>query len=354
MTNETDFDGHDFEPTPTSRTVTTAMQLENADAIRWARHSLRIDDADAASSTADLLRRVTEWEYVIPPDAVDAVQLLANPEGLAPGSRGMELAARRGSELRREREVTDFAGVFFDLAPGQRTPRWQALRDECRDDRKLTRWLDDLAPGLDVAVPPTSTNERFNRLVTECCQTFVMRRPASIRRRQEFLAECHSDRVLWEMTARELKSRHPLFVGQIATWVRTLAQLRAADRDQQARFEQLLRQTPIHEQPMPILEVESRPLSWWWFVFAVMILVRLVGVLVLPVSQAHKPGRSGTPVVIQPLHRSPPTSQPSPRKDGTPPASVEQLLQQNPELQKLLQDNTRKDDNDKRPPESGF
>ena len=309
---------------------------------------------EAVSSTSDLLRRVTEWEYVMPPEAVDAVQVLANPGGLAPGSRVMELAARRGSELRRADKVADFADVIFDLSPEDRTQRWQALLDECRDDPPLMRWLNDLAPGLDVLVPPQSTNERFNRLVAECCQTFRLRHPANIRRRQEFLAECHSDRVLWEMAARDLKSRYPLFVGKIATWVRLLAQLRAADRDQQERFEQLLRQTPIHEKPMPVLNVESRPLSWWWFVFAGMILVRLVGVLVLPVSQAHKPGRSGTPVVIQPLYRSPPTNQPSPRKEGTPPASVEQLLQQNPELQKRLQDNTRKDAHDKRPPVSGF
>lgn len=220
------------------------MRLENADAIRWARHSLQIDDEKAESSTADLLRRVAEREYVVSPEAAAAVQMLANPEGLAAGSNIAALAEERGREQRLEKDVTDFANVFFDISPGRRNEHWQTLMNECRDIPALARWLSDLRPGLNVISMPSSADERFNELVKECHEIFVMRRLAGIRRRQEFVAMCREDRLTWELVARKLQSEHPLFVGNIAIWVNPLARLRSSDRDEHNQFQQLTRRFP--------------------------------------------------------------------------------------------------------------
>lgn len=224
--------------------MTADHRLENADAIRWARHSLRIDDVDAASSVADLLRRVAEREYVVPPEAAAAVLLLANPEGLAAGSNIAALAKERGRDQRLKKDVTDFANVFFDLAPRGRTERWQTLMNDCRDRPAMIQWLSDLRPGLIVILMPSSSDEHFNELVNECREIFVMRRLAGIRRRQEFVAMCREDHLIWELAAQKLQSEHPFFTGNIATWIDPLTHLQSSDRDERNHLQQLTRRSP--------------------------------------------------------------------------------------------------------------
>lgn len=380
MTNETATStGQPFrDPEPSLVTIDSTMS--EIDSRRWARHKLGIDDTQALTA-ADTLRRVMEWEYVLPPEAVDAMQLLANPDGIKPESRVVELATRWGGERRREQAVTDFAQTFFDLAPEERTRRWQTLRDECRDDPRSTRWLNDLAPGLDVVVPVSSTEERFVRLVAECCQSFVMRLPGRARRRQAFVIECRADREEWEIAASTLQKLHPLFVEPVAKWVTKLRRDADGSQGKMTRFEAKRRivnsvgKWPFksslpYDEPEPDLVKEVRLIPVRWIVFAFVfarILVALVNWLATrsapapPVSPPQRQARPITPVMTPPPVPRPaeplpeqqpplPQSRPSSPLIKKSPPTIEQFLKQNPEIERRIRDALRKKANAEQTP----
>ena len=235
--------------------MTTETLPASSDAVRWARRSLRIDDVESASSTAELLRRVTEWEFVVSPETADAVQLLANPAGLAAGSNFAALATQRGCEQRWEALVADFANEFFDLTPDQRGQRWRVLMDECPQIPSLVPWIFNLALGIEIAGVPSSTDDRFNELVQSCCQSFVARPPANIRMRQEFMAMCRADPDQWEAVANGLQSTHADFVRHVAPWIEDFS-------DHQWR-ESLQAAKPAHARVSWPVPLEPIPPSRW-------------------------------------------------------------------------------------------
>ncbi len=245
--------------------MTTDTPPPLADAEHWARHSLRIDDVNSAPSTAELLRRVTEWEYVVSPETADAVQLLANPEGLAE-SNITALATQRGCEQRWEALVADFTNEFFDLTPDQRGQRWQFLMDECREIPRLVDRLCDLSLGVEIAGVPTSTDDLINELVQACCKIFIALPPTKIRMRQDFMAMCRADPHPWEAAAQELQSTDADFVSHIAPWVDEVASLRESDERMERANHAVRFRVSDPKTQQPTNRQQASQFPWWWIV----------------------------------------------------------------------------------------
>jgi hypothetical protein len=253
------------------------------DAVEYSRRLLQCNDSRAAESTADLLCRVSEWEYVISPEAIDAVQLLANPTGPGVPSGFAGMAAQLGRGQRLEKEVAEFAKCFFDFTPDERAQRWMTLSDACRGIPALSQWLFDLVPGLETDGYPASDDDLVNELVKACREVFVLPHPAGARRRQEFIAMCRQDATAWEDAALQLQINHPQFIGAIATWVNPLTRLVATERElEQGVPISMIQPAAGFDRPGGNRQTAPRGASdgsRWWIVAAVIVGARILAAM---------------------------------------------------------------------------
>ena len=222
-----------------------------SDAVRWARQSLQIDDVGSAPSTAELLRRVTESEYLLSPETADAVQLLADPDGLAPGSHIASLATQRGREQRLAAAVADCANEFFDLACDERRRRWKTLVDECANEPASAVRLNRLELGLDVEPPPLTDSANGNHLIQTCRDAFLARPLTAARLRRELCEMWRADVSTWEDVTDDALERHPQFFKAVAPWVDEFGDRRWRESLQEAKPAPAREPWAVPQEPIP-------------------------------------------------------------------------------------------------------
>ena len=190
-----------------------------ADARRWAFRRLGIEVASQPPSTSELLRRVTEWEYVIPPDAVDAVQLIANPSSLALRPTVIERAGQLGKSHRCREAADLFRQRFFEIPNVERRRHWNGLVAECAGDPRLLAVLDRLKPGLDAIRPNLTTDEHLNHLIAVCCDSFIAHPIQATRIREAFCKAWRRDHGTWDKTTVLAIKKYFEFVGTVGSWI---------------------------------------------------------------------------------------------------------------------------------------
>lgn len=188
-------------------------------ARRWSEQVLGISDG---VDRIRLLKRLTEFDYVVPADQVDAMQILVNPLGPSLRPQTLERADREGRRDRQTSAVASFAHSYFKVPVSERRGKWTTLRHQCDQCPALLRWLDDLAPALDLERAPRMGDEVLNHLIELCCQTYVAREPARARQRQEIILTCCQNPNQWLAPVRRLAAEEPRFTAQVAPWLKYL------------------------------------------------------------------------------------------------------------------------------------
>src|SRR4051812_39490699 len=119
---------------------------------RWARQLLDLPaEGGPKGSTADVLQRLQDAEFVPSPSWRQAMQTLVASPGAPSGDMASPhapdaLLSHGGEELRGEVEA--FAAQFFQLEPGSRRERWRQLRCGPGLTPGLALRLDALGDGL--------------------------------------------------------------------------------------------------------------------------------------------------------------------------------------------------------------
>lgn len=183
------------------------------DARRLAEQLLDLDQP----GISQLLRYVTESEYVVSEDQANAAQVLVNPQRLSPAA--FNQAVLCGRQHRCALAVAALAESFFELPPTQRRQQWQTLYVECQQFPGLLRWLEALKPALDAERVHEPDNEPFNKLVDLCCQTFVARGIEKARRRQDVYRQYFQDPHYWRPAVQRFRIMHSRFGSLVAPWM---------------------------------------------------------------------------------------------------------------------------------------
>ena len=221
-----------------------------ADARRWAVLTLGLDKQTESPDAAAVLRRVTESEYALAPEWIDAAQIVADPSSRDAQSTTFKQAAALGRHDRCRAALT----IFFDLPGDERRRRWQDLVGDCATEPALTMWLKRLEPGLDVDLPPLTENSIVSHLIQTCHDVFLARPVIAARLRREFCELWRSDFATWEDATDEALERHPLFFEAIAPWVDEFGDRRWRESLQEAK------PTPVREPwAVPLEPTPPRP-----------------------------------------------------------------------------------------------
>lgn len=255
-------------------------------ARRWSEQVLDISDG---VDRTRLLRHLTDFDYVVPAEHVDAMQVLVNPTGPSLRWQTIERADLEGRRDRLTSAVAGFARSYFETQPPQRRSQWETLHHQCEQFPVLLRWLDALAPALDIERVPHVGDEVLNRVVEHCCRAFVARDPARARQRQEFILLYCQDPFRWLAAIRRLVSVEPRFTAKVAPWLVNLPDAINLDRDRKQTLSPLLK--PIQ----PKSTKQEKEGAWSGAAFAVFV---LIGALIRPMLRSglgpndHNPPRS--------------------------------------------------------------
>lgn len=239
-------------------------------ARRWSEQVLDISDG---IDRTRLLKHLTDFDYVVPADQVDAMQILVNPTGPSLRWHTIERADLEGRRDRLTSAVAGFARSYFETKPPQRRSQWETLHHQCEQFPALLRWLHALAPALDIERVPHMGDEVLNRLVELCCRAYVARDPARARQRQEFLLMYCQDPFRWLAAIRRLISVEPKFTAKVAPWLNNLPDAINLDRDRQQPLSPLLKPVPSKSTK------KEKEGAWSGATFAVLV---LIGALIRP------------------------------------------------------------------------
>lgn len=215
--------------------VTSRPSGADADARSWAIRLLELDEPVERLDAAAMLRLVAKADYVLAPECIDAVQIVANPSSFAARSGPLELAAALGGHQRHHEVVASFIQQFFDFSCDERRRRWKSLVGDCAKESALALWLNRLEQGLDVELPPLTENSNFNHLIQACRDVFLSRPAKASRLRLEFCEMWRRDISTWEGVTDEALERHPRFFETVAPWVDEFRDLRLHESSFQDR-----------------------------------------------------------------------------------------------------------------------
>jgi len=256
-------------------------------ARRWSEDVLDISDG---VDRTRLLNHLTDLEYIVAAEQVDAMQILVNPTGPSLCPAAVERAETEDRRQRLQSTVARFARTFFNNPPSQRRLEWKALHRDCQSFPAALGWLDNLAPALDIEDIPNTDDQILNQLVERCCQIFVARGPVRARRRQEFVQTYCQDPLRWQPAIKRLVSKESLFTAKVAPWLNTLPGAMNLERD---RNEPL---SPVQMSQRTKSNKTEKEGTWWgWFVAASII----SGILRALIRQDHTPNYSPPPRSFQ-------------------------------------------------------
>lgn len=217
------------------------MQDDESTSLSARRWSEQILDFSNGVDRITSLKYLTEFDYVLPADQVDALQILNNPTGLSLRSQTLERADLKGRRDHLTLAVAAFARSYFETSPSERRRQWETLYHQCDTFPDLRRRLDALAPALSIERIPPVGDEVLNRLVEVCCRVFVARDPERARQRQEFILLYCQDPFRWLAAIRRLLSTEPGFVEKVAPWLNNLPNAINPDRDQKKPLSPILK-----------------------------------------------------------------------------------------------------------------
>lgn len=199
-----------------------------AHARRWSESVLELPEG---ADNRTLLRRLTEADYFASADDANAMQLLLSPESRSLPEDAPSAADFYGRREAVDRSLAHYAETFFDLTPVQRRQQWHSLAAEAADFPDLSDWLQRLEPALGVAKVPTTGDDRIDRFVDLCSQSFVARAPWHARQRQAIAHLYCQTPHLWEPVVQYLIGYRPAFINVVAPWIYGLQRLNLAELD---------------------------------------------------------------------------------------------------------------------------
>ena len=185
-------------------------------AREWAQETL---GRDQATDIPSLLRRITDCDYAMPGDQIDAVQIAVGSG--QPADRA-EIIYRTTRVMRRQRlenEITQFQQQFFELSGYERDITWQTLIAEATEDPDLTVRLTGLLSGINVECPPEPEDLNQKRLWKVCREIFLASPPVAASLRAAMIAEWSADPATWDEAARTLVRVDRAFYRAIAPWL---------------------------------------------------------------------------------------------------------------------------------------
>lgn len=247
-------------------------------ARRWSEQVLDISDG---VDRIRLLKHLTAFDYVVPADHVDAMQILINPMAPSLQRQTIERADLEGRRDRLATAVASFAHSYFKTPPSKRRTQWTTLRHQCEQFPALLRWLDDLAPALDLGQVPRLGDEVLNQLVERCCQAFVARSLARARLRQEIILMYCQDPFRWLAAIRRLVSEEAQFTSKVAPWLNNLPDAFNLERDRKQPLSPVLEPA----QAKPALSERQKEWGGWAAIIAPLLIgaaIKLIGQLELP------------------------------------------------------------------------
>lgn len=204
--------------------MTTEAFEHTHQARQWAFRTLNFrtlsDDCSYRPSDITwLLATVTEADYQLPGDDVNAAQIVARTLALdqSPAIGIHAMMAGRHHQLREE--VADFTSVFFELTIGTRTQRWQALAQRCLDFPDLATQLDRLKPALEITFPSSIEDPLERQLLQTCREAFLASNPTAARIRRRFCSEWRKDPETWEKVVDAIVLKHDDLIQTIAPWI---------------------------------------------------------------------------------------------------------------------------------------
>jgi hypothetical protein len=194
----------------------------------WASQQLGIPvEASVREARAALLRNLASNHFVPPPSVQESYEFWTRPtpDKVLPS---LTEQAFYDEELRLRNLVEEFARGFFQMAPGKRKKRFQALLEQCRWSVALKARLEGLAPGLELERGSwESETPQKQDLVEALCQLFVLTPRERAQRRYQIVRDHARERKGWEIAARhlqkenpELASLEPFLVDEVA-WGKT-------------------------------------------------------------------------------------------------------------------------------------
>jgi len=185
-----------------------------------ARHlAERMLDISDGIDRARLLRRVAEQDYVLPPEQIDAMQVLVNPTGMSLAVETMAREERRGHEEHLAVRVAAFKQNFFGLSCQERQRQWTSLIDECQPYHYLTTYLTRLKPGLLVASPAEPEDQDYGTLLETCRHVFVAPFRTAAELRLSFCDEWRKLPSVWDDIVDDMTEQYPEFFENVAPWV---------------------------------------------------------------------------------------------------------------------------------------
>ncbi len=199
--------------------MTTETISVEADARRWAIRTLGLDKQPEPPDAAAVLRRVTESEYALSPEWIDAAHIVANASSFDTRSTAFNHAGALGRHDRCRAALSTFIDQFFDLRCEERHRCWRILVTECANEPALVLWLNRLEPGLNVNLPPLTDNPNHSHLIQTCRDVFLARSVTAARLRREFCELWRSDVGMWEDVTDEALEQYPQFFEAAAPWV---------------------------------------------------------------------------------------------------------------------------------------
>lgn len=185
-------------------------------AHEWARQTL---GRDQATDVPSLLRRISNNDYAMPGDQIDAVQIAVGSG--RPADRA-EIIYRTTQAMRRQRlenEITQFQQQFFELSGYERDITWQTLIGEATEDPDLTVRLTRLLSGINVECPSEPEDLNQKRLWKVCREIFLASPPVATSLRAATIAEWTADPATWDEAARTLVRVNRAFYRAVAPWL---------------------------------------------------------------------------------------------------------------------------------------